>query len=110
MDGGGGGSLGPSLPLVDGGGSVRGWLLMAICGGCWWVVVVLVQACRWCWALLVVCGWCCWVLDIGCCWFLVIVVVCHCASFIGVVIVWRHFISCGDVSADMSVGLLIEEG
>ena len=30
--------FGPSLPLVDGGGSVRGWLLMAICGGCWWMV------------------------------------------------------------------------
>jgi len=29
-----GGGLGPSLPLVDGGGSVHGWLLMAICGGC----------------------------------------------------------------------------
>jgi len=29
------------------------------------MVVVLVQACRWCWAVLIVCGWCCWVLDIG---------------------------------------------
>jgi len=59
LDGGGGGGLGPSSPLVDGGGSIHGWLLMAVCGGCWWVVVVLVQACRWC----------CWVLDVGrlCC-------------------------------------------
>jgi len=32
LDGGGGG-LGPSWPLVDGGGSVHGWLLMAIGGG-----------------------------------------------------------------------------
>jgi len=38
LDGGGGGGLGPSSPLVDGGGSVRGWLLMAVCGGCWWMV------------------------------------------------------------------------
>ena len=64
LDGGGGGGLGPSLPLVDGGGSVCGWLLMAVCGECWWVVVVLMQACRWC----------CWALDVGhpCChWSLV---------------------------------------
>jgi len=34
LDGGDGGGLGPSSPLVDGGGSVRGWLLVAVCGGC----------------------------------------------------------------------------
>ena len=97
--GGGDGGMGPSSPLVDGGGSVHGWLLMAICGGCWWMVVALIAVHRWqwcallavcggcwwmvvvlvqcrCWALLIVCGWCCWVLDIGClccCWSLVAV-------------------------------------
>jgi len=92
------------------------------------MVVVLVQACRWCWVLLIICGWCCWVLDIGhlccrwssvtigfqssfvhcCC--LLFIVVCHCASFIGVVDIQRHFVSCGDMAADMSVGLPIVEG
>jgi len=38
------------------------------------------------------------------------VVVCHCASFIGVIIIQRHFVSCGDVAADMSAGLPIGEG
>jgi len=33
LDGGGGGGLGPSSPLVDGGGSIHGWLLMAVGGG-----------------------------------------------------------------------------
>ena len=111
MDGGGGGGLGPSSPLVDGGGSVRGWLLMDVCGGCWWVVMVLVEACRWC----------CWALDVGhrCCHrslvavgfqLLLFIVVCHCASFIGVVIIRHHFVSCGDVATDMSVDLPIGEG
>jgi len=45
--GGGGGGLGPLSPLEDGGGSIRGWLLMAICGGCWWMVVVLITIRRW---------------------------------------------------------------
>ena len=56
------------------------WLMVVVpfVGGCswpfvvgvgWWVVVVFVQACRWCRALLIVCGWCCWALDVGhpCC-------------------------------------------
>ena len=79
------------------------------------------QACRWCWALLVVCGWCCWALDIGClCCHqssvavgfrsLLFIVVHHCASFVSVVIVRRHFVLCGDVAADMSGGLPIVEG
>ena len=105
-------------------------LLMAICGGCWWMVmvliavrggywwmvVVLMQACRWCWVLLVVCGWCCWALDIGfqllfvhhCC--LLFVIVCHCASFVGVIVVQHHFVLHGDVAADVSAGLPIGEG
>jgi len=45
----------------------------------------------------------------GCCCSL-FVVVHHCASFIGVIIIRRHFISCGDVAADMSGGLPIGEG
>jgi len=38
------------------------------------------------------------------------IVVCHCASFVSVVIIWRRFVSRGDVAADMSVGLPIGEG
>jgi len=71
------------------------------------MVVVLVQACRWCWAVLVICGWCCWALDVGhpCCHqSLLFVVVRHCASFISVVIVQRHFVSRGDVSAGLPIG------
>ena len=94
---------------------------MAICGGCWWVVVVLRQACRWCWALLVISGWCCWALDVGhpCChwssvtigfWSSLFVVVCHCALFIGVVVIRCRFISHGDVAADVLAGLPIGEG
>jgi len=120
LDGGGGGGLGPSSPLVDGGGSVRGWLLMAVCGGCWWVVVVLVQACRCCWALLIVCGWCSTlvvrvvishqsplVFNHRCSLF---VVVHHCASFVGVIVIRRRFISHGDMAAEVLGGLPIGEG
>jgi len=104
--------------LVDGGVLIaihRWWWcdLLAVRGGCWWMVVVLVQACRWCWAVLVVCGWCCWVLDVGhlCChWLLLFVVVRHCASFVGVVVIRHHFVSRGDVAADMLAGLPIGEG
>ena len=38
------------------------------------------------------------------------VIVRHHASFVGVVIVWRRFVSHGDVAADMSGGLPIGEG
>jgi len=85
------------------------------------MVVVLVQACRWCWALLIVCGWCCWALDVGhpCChrssvavgfWLLLFIVVHHSASFVGVIVIQRCFVSGGDVAADVLVGLPIGEG
>jgi len=77
------------------------------------MVVVLVQACRWCWVVLVICGWCCWALDVGhlCChWLSLFIVVCHCALFVGVVVVQRCFVLHGDVAADVSAGLPIGEG
>jgi len=130
LDGGGGGGLGPSLPLVDGGGSVRGWLLMAVCG-CSWLFVVGVGGWWWCscrhvggaghsslfvggaagrlmLVIRVVIGH--WLpLVFGrCC--LLFVIVHHCALFVSVVVVWHRFVSCGDVAADMSGGLPIGEG
>jgi len=92
------------------------------------MVVVLVQACRWCWVLLIVCGWCCWALDIGypcCCQLLVaigfwslfvghccslFIVVHHCALFISVVVIWHRFVLHGDMAADVLAGLPIGEG
>jgi len=76
--GGGGGGLGPSSLLVDGGGSVHGWLLMAVCGGCWWMVVVLgTPHCLW----VVLLGTQCWSSMLSSVvsrhWFSVIVV--HCS-------------------------------
>jgi len=38
------------------------------------------------------------------------IVVHHCASFVSVVVIWRRFISCGDVATDVSGGLPIGEG
>jgi len=128
LDGGGGGGLGPSSPLVDGGGSIRGWLLMAVCGGCWWMVgcslpfvggggvtssPFVVGAGGWWWCS------CRHVGDAGRsslfvggaagCSTLVVCVVRHCASFVGVVIIRHHFILRGDVAADVSAGLPIGE-
>jgi len=38
------------------------------------------------------------------------IVVCHCALFVSVVVIRRHFISHGDVAADVPAGLPIGEG
>ena len=56
---GGGGR--PSSPVVDGDGAVHGWSLMAVWGGCWWMVVALIAIRRW-WlcALLAVHSRCWW--------------------------------------------------
>jgi len=136
--------LGPSSPLNDGGGSIHGWLLMAVCGWWWHSLpfiggggvpssLFVVGAGGWWWCS------CRHVGGAGCsssfvggaagcstlvihvvighqlplvfsCHLSIIVVVCCCALFIGVVIIQRHFILCGDMAADISVGLPIGEG
>ena len=101
----------------------RRWLMVVVpfMGGCSWPFVVGVGGWWWCScrhvggavgrSMLVVC------VVIGrrsplvfSCHCLLFVVVCHCASFIGVVIVQCHFVSHGDVAADMLGGLPIGEG
>jgi len=109
------------------------WLMVVVpfVGGCSWTFVVGVGGWWWCscrhvggaghsslfvggaagHSTLVVCvvigrqsplvfGHCC----------SLFIVVRHCASFVGVVVIWRHFVLHGDVAADVSAGLPIGEG
>jgi len=81
---------------VDGGGAGHSSLFVGGAAGCLTLVIRVVISHR----SPLVFSHCC----------LLFVVVHHCASFVGVVVVQGRFVSCGDMAADMSAGLPIGEG